>query len=156
MNVEVVAAFFADAANQGDDARFAVIGGGLHSIETERLPLALDIEAVVVGLRALGDELGEGVLEMRLIDPFGKEMSRVSGELQLHHPDAFAVDRLIAGGGAVLPDRILWVVLPLSETVLTAPGAYRCEFRLEGVLSPYTLPLTVALLGPEPPLLSLN
>jgi hypothetical protein len=143
--IRVVAAFFADAANQGDDARFSVIGGGLHSVETERFPLPLEIEAIVVGLRTDGP-LGAGTLEMRFLDPDGGELARIAGELQIHHPNA-----VVGGPGHVDPlaERVLWVVLPLPELALAGPGIYRAEFSLDGERSPYLLPLVVSPLAPE-------
>lgn len=145
MRIRVVAAFFADAASQGDDARFSVIGGGLHSVETERFPLPLEVESVVVGLRTEGD-LGEGTLEMRFLDPDGSELARIAGELQIHHPSS-----VIGGPGHVDPlaERVLWVVLPLPSLALAGPGVYRCEFSLDGERSPYLLPLVVSPLAPE-------
>lgn len=147
MGVRIVAAFFADAASQGDDARFSAIGGGLHSVESADFPLPFDVESIVVGLRVDGPRLETAELEMRFLAPDGSELSRIAGDLQIHQPIA-----IINGPGEPDPiaERVLWVVLPLAELSLEHPGVYRATFRIDGVLSDYTLPLVVSPIADAP------
>ena len=142
MNLRIVAAFFADGARQGDDARFSVIGGGLHSIEAERFPFTLDVEAVVVGLELLHESPTPVALELRLIGPQGEELAQVAGELEVHLPERIV--SYDAADTAQEQRRILWVVLPLPRITLSGPGLYQAVFALNGERSPYQLPLTAA------------
>jgi uncharacterized protein DUF6941 len=130
-------AFLADAAEAEPGRKFYVMGGGVDSIGAPAYPVVHPHLALVLRLLVHPAEANRNhVLEIRLMEPDGRELSKVEGSFS-------ASDEGVSPGREIPMN----MVLNFWSTRFEQPGEYGIEIMINNQHMK-SLPLTLQLVPP--------